>query len=479
MDFRNTDLKDLFGAVAAEDDELKNLEKYFFKNQLFRKAIGKDKLLILKGYKGTGKSALLTMVQDYFYAEKKVCLSIKPDDFPSIKLSNNDNLDLISSWKKDLNDLIIKKAYETFLQEDKPQKKFFNAINAINDIFNLPQYLNADTDGFKKKIAENFNKNREVYVFIDDLERGWNGDENSIHRISSLISALRDLSNSFKGLKFRVSLRSDMYSMLRYDDSNLDKVLPDIFDVKWTRDDLLKILVMRVQHYFGNDIKSEDLDGLTQTELEPYLKDIMKLNFSGKGKWHNRPIHNILLSLIRERPRDLINLCTLAASKAGENNHDLIETKDWETIFQKYSRDRFNDTITEHKYQLSQDGVKQLLNGMKTTKAESKLQKSLYDRDEILLKIKNILEQNNIRKNGTTYKMSSKEGLEFLYSIGFLVARKDESENGYINRVTYDQNQDLVDQNSGYKFEIHPAFRWALNYDPNENILAGFDSEYY
>lgn len=265
----------------------------------------------------------------------------------------------------------------------------------------------------KKKIAENFNKNREVYVFIDDLERGWNGDENSIHRISSLISALRDLSNSFKGLKFRVSLRSDMYSMLRYDDSNLDKVLPDIFDVKWTRDDLLKILVMRVQHYFGNDIKSEDLDGLTQTELEPYLKDIMKLNFSGKGKWHNRPIHNILLSLIRERPRDLINLCTLAASKAGENNHDLIETKDWETIFQKYSRDRFNDTITEHKYQLSQDGVKQLLNGMKTTKAESKLQKSLYDRDEILLKIKNILEQNNIRKNGTTYKMSSKEGLEF------------------------------------------------------------------
>lgn len=85
MNFKDTNLKDLFGPVAAEDDDLENLEKYFLRNNLFNKGIDKDKLIIFKGYKGTGKSALLTMVQNHFEKKNDLCLSIKPDDFPNNK----------------------------------------------------------------------------------------------------------------------------------------------------------------------------------------------------------------------------------------------------------------------------------------------------------------------------------------------------------------------------------------------------------
>lgn len=397
----------------------------------------------------------------------------------TISEANNDNLDLISSWKSDLNNLIVKKAYEDFLEQEGPNKKVFNAVNSINDMFNINQYLKGNDDEIKRKIAENFKKNKEVYVFIDDLDRGWNGDKASIHRISSLISALRDLSNSVRGLKFRVTLRSDMYSILKYDDSNLDKISQNLVDVKWTRNDLLKILVMRVQHYFDNPLTTKQLENQTQRDLEVYLKDVMELTFLGKGRWNNKPIHNILLSLIRERPRDLINLCTLAAEKAGENNHQLIETQDWESIFKRYSIDRFNDTVTEHKNQLSQDGVQMLLNGMKTTKSEDKLKRSLYSRDEILNKIKNVLQQKDIRRRGNTNKMNPLETLDFLYSIGFVIARKDSDTSGFITRITYDQDNNLINKNSGYRFEIHPAFRWALNYDPNEEVLEKIENEVY
>ena len=54
---------------------------------------------------------------------------------------------------------------------------------------------------------------------------------------------------------------------------------------------------------------------MQQGKMSTYLDDIMADTFEGAGKWNNRPIRYILLTLIRRRPRDLINLCTLAARK--------------------------------------------------------------------------------------------------------------------------------------------------------------------
>ncbi len=71
---------------------------------------------------------------------------------------------------------------------------------------------------------------------------------------------------------------------------------------------------------------------MEQQETSAYLDDIMADTFEGAGKWNNRPIRYIFLSLIRRRPHDLINLCTLAARNANAEGRNLIDTEDREEV---------------------------------------------------------------------------------------------------------------------------------------------------
>lgn len=476
MSIKDMDLNMLFGSTAAEDDDIDKLKTYFFKTNIYSAVLKSDKIKVLRGYKGTGKSAMLKVAYSKLQEENNLCLWIKPDDFINIRSDKSDNsLDMISVWKKDLRELIVQKAYNEFLAIERPEKAVYNTINSLYKMFSVDfpttiGSISVDEDEVVKKISDKFLKNRQVYIFIDDLDRGWDGSIHSIERISALISAVRDLSNDDSGLKFRLSLRSDMYFLLLHNDSNLDKIENNILNINWTQNDLLKILVLRVQSYIGENLNNDNLEHKSQTDLDEYLKDIMEIKFNGTGNWHDRPIHQILLSLVRERPRDLISLCLWGAQSAVDNNHPKILTSDWEAIFGNYSTARFNDTISEHKNELKNDGVSRLLNGMKQTKNEFEKRVNIYNYDELFQKVKNVLKNETIYLNGDQVPIKADKAMEFLYRIGFIIARKDE-DNGYIKRVNYVDDPNLLIQRKGYSFEIHPAFRWALNYKENKYLI--------
>ena len=61
---------------------------------------------------------------------------------------------------------------------------------------------------------------------------------------------------------------------------------------------------------------------------------------------------------------------------------------------------------------------------------------------------------------------------QFLYKINFLTARK-ELPDGTIHRKYFEENRylssDFVD--FGYDWEIHPAYRWALQPDTIDDIF--------
>jgi hypothetical protein len=61
---------------------------------------------------------------------------------------------------------------------------------------------------------------------------------------------------------------------------------------------------------------------------------------------------------------------------------------------------------------------------------------------------------------------------EFLYKINFLTARKQLS-TGEIDRKYFEENRYLSNQFSdfGYDWEIHPAYRWALQPDTLGSIF--------
>jgi len=241
----------------------------------------------------------------------------------------------------------------------------------------------------------------------------------------------------------------------------------------WTEHQLLVLLAKRVQSYFDITLSEKELLKKPQFEIAKYLHSIMEEYFMGDGKWNHKPIHYIILSLIRRRPRDLINLCTLAARSANQSSHSKIDTSDWEGVFDQYSLSRLQDTINEHRYELPD--IERLLLGMKPSRTSKKMSGSfVYDEEKLLAKVSGIMQNGKfLFSNGQEAK--AKDLIAFMYKINFLVGRKDESD-GYVDRKYFEENRYLSTSYAdfGYKWEVHPAFRWAL-YPESRDIFSEID----
>ena len=69
-----------------------------------------------------------------------------------------------------------------------------------------------------------FGMKERIFVFIDDLDRGWEGKKSDIRRISAMLNAVRDLSRENPDINFKISLRTDVYYLYRTNDESTDKV---------------------------------------------------------------------------------------------------------------------------------------------------------------------------------------------------------------------------------------------------------------
>ena len=92
-----------------------------------------------------------------------------------------------------------------------------------------------------------------------------------------------------------------------------------------------------------------------------------------------------------------------------------------------------------------------------------------------MTKLRNLIQTNAFSfTNGTT--VTAKSLAEFLYKIDFITARKD-LDDGQIVRVYFDQNRYLQSQfaDYGFKWEVHPAYRWALQPGEPDTIFRVLD----
>jgi hypothetical protein len=103
---------------------------------------------------------------------------------------------------------------------------------------------------------------------------------------------------------------------------------------------------------------------------------------------------------------------------------------------------------------------------MKTTKSEMKKEKkNVFETSEIRAKIREVLNRVPLRFNSGEYP-SVEAVHKFLFKIDFLTARL-ELDDGFIDRRYYDEGRKL-DEFFGkgkWKWEVHPAYRWAIGYD--------------
>jgi hypothetical protein len=327
--------------------------------------------------------------------------------------------------------------------------------------------LKINLEPAKIELIDNLLKNKVITVYIDDLDRGWQGKIEGTRRISALLNAIRDISSDNPGIRFRVALRSDVYFLVRTSDESTDKIEGSVVWYTWTNHEILVLLIKRIETFFGRKINEESLLAQKQFKLSHYLDSIMEPRFSGKGHWENAPMYKVLMSLIRKRPRDLVKLSNLAAKHAYDNKSTKIRTVDLEAVFEDYSQGRIQDTINEYKSELPD--IERLLMGMKPSARGIKTSLGfVFATDALYKKIKNILEQGEFKfANGKVATI--KQLAQFMYKINFLTARKV-LPHGKIDRKYFEENRYLSGEfaDFGFDWEIHPAYRWALQ--PGKNV---------
>lgn len=473
--FDELTIQRLFGNEAAEDEDIERLKEYYFKNDIFDKITVDLPLRILVGHKGIGKSALFNVAMFEDKELRKLSLKLRPEDVANFGINEVSLSSAISEWKQGLLSLIFKKTLLAF--KLKPQADNSNELSPetiLDEIIDI--LLDARERSLipqaNFELLEKFFTNPIINVYVDDLDRGWEGTKSDITKISALLNAVRDIINEgSRKIQFKISLRSDVYFLYRTSDESTDKTQSSVIWYKWTHHEILCVLVKRIKLYFGKDVDEVVLKSSHQSTLSKALNDIIEPIFSGEGRWENREMYKILLSVIRKRPRDLVKLLTLAARSAYERKSSIIRTEDLKKIFDEYSLDRIQDTINEYKSELPQ--IERLIFGMKPDKRTFKAADNFYyTTSGLTLKINKIIERGDFKfSNGKV--ATAKELAAFLYKINFITATK-KLEDGIIERKDFEENRYLVPkfEDFGYDWEVHMAFRWGLDPSNKEDVYS-------
>jgi hypothetical protein len=472
--FSDDNIQKLFGFEDAESEPIERLKQYYFKKETYDKVIADLPIRILVGHKGTGKSALIKIAISEERDRGNLPILIKPDDIAELGKDDENFLLRIRQWKIGLIRIIGSKVFgELGLYNDGLAARLTQfGVKIISLITDTVTSLKGNVDLLPAQIIaiENFLKTKQIIVYIDDLDRGWEGKKDDISRISALLNSIRDLTNENPGLHFKVALRSDVFYLVRTSDESTDKIEGAVVWLRWTNHQILVMLIKRIFTFLGSNPDENVLVETPQSELGSYLDMIFEKKFFGRGKWDTAPMYRVLMSLIRKRPRDLVKLCSLAAQQAYIDGSGKIRTKHLESIFEEFSQGRIQDTINEYRSELP--NIDKLLFGMKPSKkAAVTADAFVFTTAELTAKLYNVMQQNTFRFSNNK-SVLPKDLAQFLFKINFITARKRVS-NGEIQRKYFEENRYLSSSfvDFGYDWEIHPAFRWALQPDSIEDIF--------
>jgi hypothetical protein len=469
--FTDARIEDLFGAEDAEGEDRTRLKEYFVANKSFEKLNEPLPIRIVVGHKGVGKSALLRRAYLDDEENGRLAVFIQPGDIEEIAINvgvaQSDFNKLVEGWKKGIIRVIAKKAAERLgaevAKQIMPEDKVSTTKAITSTLYDFLSLLKPNiVKTAEAALLNNFLVDKIIFVYIDDIDRGWKASRSDITNISALLNAIRDLGNEDRSMRCRVALRTDVYYLVRTSDESTDKIERNIIRLTWTNHEILNLMAYRISRSFGTGQTYEDIKKLTQKQIsDSILALVIEPTFRGEGHWANRSIHGVLLSLCRARPRDLIKLLHGAAKVAYQRGHYVITTNDLESSFPSYSQERLQDLVNEFKSEVPQ--IKDILLQFRPLKRGRRTADSfLFARDQITVKMKSIRQHVAVVfTNGT--RATDIELLEFLYKIDFLQARIT-ADDGSIVRRNFDQNRFVVNASTdfGFDMEIHPAYRWAL-----------------
>ena len=126
-----------------------------------------------------------------------------------------------------------------------------NIVRCLVDRFDA-FFKNNNLTADKKKIVDQIEMLKRlddisVWILIDDLDATFQNTQQECLSLSTFFSACRYLMQDILGIKIRVSMRSDVWPIIRRYDESLDKMEQYAREIIWELDDFRKLLYMRVK----------------------------------------------------------------------------------------------------------------------------------------------------------------------------------------------------------------------------------------
>lgn len=477
LNFSDLQIRQLFGSEDAETEASERFHEYFVKNRAYENLRAELPLRILVGHKGVGKSALLRFSFDEDIRNGVLSVFLKPDDLSELLkvVGNTDINTLIDAWKTGIRKAVAEKAVENLTDgaiDRIDQGKISFGARKLSSVLKdaLAVYKPNILSAAQKSIYDNFLQNNRVNVYIDDIDRGWSARPQDIVNLSALLNALKDISGRDSMIQCRIAMRSDVYFLVRTSDESTDKIEQDIVRLYWNNDEILRLMAYRIATYLQLPLRRENIDQLTQSQItNQILAHVMEPKFQGRGKWENENVHRVIMSLCRARPRDLVKLLHGAARNASARNGEKINTQDFTSCFETYSNERLQDLFNEFRSELP--NIDKLIMQFRPSRVQRTTKQNYhYTNDQIITKVKTARQAapvSFVSKRVAT----DKSVLTFLYKIDFLIARFNVNDRPVWKY--FEQGQFLAHEavEFGNSWEIHPAYRWALQPNDIQSVI--------
>ncbi|MCK5708864.1 MAG: ATP-binding protein [Candidatus Aureabacteria bacterium] len=478
----------LLGDIRAEFDS-KMLDQAFWETADYKTLIDSSDRCVVVGRRGTGKSALVFKLNNYWKKQHKTkVLKIAPeedqiiglrdlfcffgDQFLHIKagsklawryalyleiivlLSNHYKLSKyinkrsisqhILDWKdprKNISFKIKKKIRSILKNNEKPQ----TCISELSDRLDL----NLLEDIISSALKESQTR---IILLADRLDEGYTPDNTGIALVDGFVQSVIDINAKFKDkvLAF-VFLRDNIYRAIAQNDQDFSRNIEgQILRLHWDEYNLFNLVCNRLRVVF-NSTKE---------------KSLKIWNTYTAGELQNKEGFKTTLRLTLYRPRDILVLLNNAFYYAEKQVRNKIVLSDIENSAKSISECRLNDLHKEY------GSIFPSLDIFTKAFIGKNSMLTISEASEILLPV---LEKDNYeikKQQDIAIIENSIQTLQRLYSVGF-IGIKDESNSSFI--FCHDGKDPSKEISLENKILIHPCYWLALNI--TQQLLGIEDSE--
>ena len=476
----------LFGNEAAEDERQEVFEAYaYMRKEVEPFSDTTRPVQVVRAYKGEGKSALMRIARTRIETASSDSLvtidTVGPNVSPD--LESTDFSKWVREWKANILAVVAGEIGSRigFAWTDDgtslvelAEAKGFKSRNFVSMIVDRLRSRAIPVERERQPPADIARtltrwaaKMPEVWLFIDDIDRNFDGTKRDELRIAAFFDACRSIAKDIQSIRFRLAIRPNTWATVKRAYEGMSHVEQYSFNLKWVEAEMLALLGRRIEGYLRRTNQIELVGRRLPVDLDERYRFLTTLVFETPIQWGDgkRPIHVPLDSLSLHRPRWMIELCRVSGKAASARGASKIGPDDIFGQLDAFGRRRIDDLIAEFTVQCPD--IAEILDGFRG-------QAEQYLTADLLTLIENRISNHvAVRLPGRALRASHREIASFLFEIGFIFARRDFDDKKYEHLGFADQPSLLVsrtDTDSGYSWEIPSTYRQALDLRTSEGF---------